>query len=388
MADALDTMQARQEETASAELSALLTRAVRADDVRQEAQRLAAAAVSDDDSGAAGAKAPGWPKDVTPEIRTLLQRTISTALARVRGTYRNYEVETELRARGGRPPEVRATAVYKVRRVAGHTHIIKSGETIRSVAKSHYGLVGYGNRVWEENRRTFGPSCRQIPAGFPVILPPADVPAWDRAPRVKPASGTAVKAVRILYPVLDLSIGGSTARKVAFATDAFSVEITCRFRGDVHVQRKGTIEPDFALKSYRGEAARILGDMMGGFALTAEEKRGTLFLRVAHKRARAISYTGQTRLATGGPKVRLTGSTEDVMHKEYALRFMAYVEAALRIVPRRTGKPVAKYETGLAVSLSVSPGGFGPRPLVTGKSNWAPAAERGAAAVLKKLGVA
>ncbi len=379
MTQELDNLRKKHEKRTAEILTDLLTEAVRAEPVRVAAWD----SLGQEDPGRGA-----WPAEDSREVMNVLNRALNKAFGKLRGEYRNYVVDKDVSHPRGAPPVVKVRARYKFNRVGGVTRVIKSGETIRSMAKWHYGHACYGNTVWEENSKWLGSGCQQVPAGFPVVLPTLEVPDWDMPPRVKPPKGCFAKAVRIVYPTLYLSVDGSSSRKVGWATDDFSIEVTLRFRGNVLVQKKGTVGPDFNFKRYLTDAGRVLDDVMSmAFQFQAEDKRGTLNVKLTNRKAKRLQLGGQLKLTTGGPKLRLSGNGGEVTHKDHAMVFMMNVEAVFRIVPRKAGKPVQTFNTPLSVSTNISSDGLAPRPLIPPRGTHQQASPKGTAAVLVKMGV-
>lgn len=375
MTDVLEKQMSDEEKIANNDISKHITKVL---------QGPATQKACDDAMGVCG----GFPYPPTKQILAVYQKQADSAWAAIKSGYDSFNVSININAPNSGLPTARAKCKFAGSWKGGQSYMLAPGDTISSVAKATYGYAEYADDVWLANSGVLGAQCKQVPAGFGITLPKIWVPDWKTSPKAPICAGAGIKAVKIAMPTIKYDLSKSKSKTQSIVAGPIIIDVTFTISGSVMVQKKGTIDASFNLKSYKAETEKALGPLSAGIG--ADFKGGETSGSLTFKNPKVKGMTGvkSITLKKGGSlSITLVDKKLTYKHKDCSCEGNVKVEVdiKMRANPKPPPVPVKKpvkvnwpvvigivVVTGVvAVGVTVATGGTG-----------APAAAKGTAVVV------
>ncbi|MCF6278427.1 MAG: hypothetical protein L3J16_06750 [Anaerolineales bacterium] len=242
----------------------------------------------------------GWPYPPTRPLLRLFDTIVNAEWRRLQRRYSNFDVEINVDVRRGRAPAVTATAVYKGSFRGGSSQSIPAGQSIAMMAESIYGSPAYAAEVVTANARLLGRQCRQLPANFTLEFPRFWVPEWNRVPNISLPSVANVRAVNIMLPSVSCPFSQTINNAASIILGNMVIVVDLVFTGTIAAQSRGTLTPNFNMRSYQAEIKRSIGPVEAGFSVDINGRtNGSLNFKVANASFGDLDFAATVNAGSG-----------------------------------------------------------------------------------------
>lgn len=276
----------------------------------------------------------GWPYPPTRPLLRLFDTIVNAEWRRLQRRYSNFDVDINVDVRRGRAPAVTVTAVYKGSFRGGRSQPIQAGQSIAMMAEDIYGSSAYAAEVVVANARVLGRQCRQLPASFTLEFPRFWVPEWTRAPNVSLPSVANVRAVNIMLPSVSCPISHTINNAARIVLGNMIIVVDLEFSGNIAAQRRGTLTPNFNMRSYQAEVKRSIGPVEAGFSVDVNGRaNGSLNFKVANASFGALDFSATLNAGSGTFELSLGTKSFEGTIRGTSFRGSLAVTAKLHITP-------------------------------------------------------
>ena len=242
----------------------------------------------------------GWPYPPTRPLLRLFDTIVNTEWRRLQRRYSNFDVEINVDVRRGRAPTVTVTAIYKGSFRGGSSQSIPAGQSIAMMAESIYGSPAYAAEVVTANARLLGRQCRQLPANFTLEFPRFWVPEWNRVPNISLPSAANVRAVNIMLPSVSCPFSQTINNAASIILGNMVIVVDLVFTGTIAAQSRGTLTPNFNMRSYQAEIKRSIGPVEAGFSVDINGRtNGSLNFKVANASFGDLDFAATVNAGSG-----------------------------------------------------------------------------------------
>lgn len=227
------------------EITAALTKAIRAKDVQKKADALTSQST----------RTP--PK----EVKAVFEKALNAALKKIATRYRGLQIDVSpgYTMKGSQwIADVFCTVKYPMQTAGGGTRIVKPGETLWSIAEEVYGAGGYWTVLADANKAGVKSNGDFILAGYPLTLPKILVVSQHSiAPRIidtqKPGKDSKKKARPVAYPTLEYDLEQGMSIPTIIKASGGTLIITTTFKGSLKGSKAGIIPGGFNLRTFEAE---------------------------------------------------------------------------------------------------------------------------------------